>query len=425
MKQDIAEKQVRGRNTEQENILAHFMDEWIIYVLRTYSSKEHPLTNREITQKIYELTGMGLSKNESSADENHMTLSKERTVVRRLSELEMMGRLFNSNSSKNAMAEAFYKVIGGEVKVVDDRPAKYYFEPILGSGEVSMICAAIESNHYLSEKETDYLVKRECAALGYQENEKSSYSDYLNEKQISKLPKKPGASKEELSLPPAKASVTLKKFSKIQYAIRKKLKIKVIPGTYTTFDGKIVFAPKRDTASILNPYAMICQNGQYYIIVTHEGFDNPTHYRIDRLFSVELCKNEDSGKTSGYKKRDAIPLKLEKFFGKNGKFNSEKYTSCYPLMAYYGDKGTKRCEFLCKKEAVTVAIDYFGIGDTVSIEEVDDSEYVRVSVLADYDNVKMFCIQQHLIVRPLEPKELKNQVKEALNKASDEIGKKI
>ncbi len=422
MNQENAKRQVNATKAEQENILKHFMEEWIIYVLRTYSSKEHPLGITEISDMICDLTGLGIKSISSEQDEKSGNISK--TVGRKLSELEMMGRAFNStNNSKNTIAEAFYKVIGGEVRAVDGRPVRYYFEPILGSGEVSMICAAIESNHYLSEKETDYLIRRECAALGYRDDDKTFYPDLSADSKVSGLPKKPESIKDK-SLPPAKASVTLKKFSIIQYAIRKKLKIKIIPGTYSTHDRKIVFAQKRETASILNPYAMICQNGQYYIIVTHEGFENPTHYRIDRLFSVELCRNEEPGRHPLYKKRDEVPFKLQRFFGKNGKFNAESYTSVYPLMAYYGETGIKKCSFLCRKEAITVAIDHFGIGDTVSIQDCDIDDYVKVTVLADYDNVKMFCTQQNQIVRPLEPEELKTQVISALNMVSEEIGRK-
>jgi hypothetical protein len=222
------------------------------------------------------------------------------------------------------------------------------------------------------------------------------------------------------SLPPAKASITLRKIAVIQYALKHQLMLRVIPGTYRSEDGKIKFVPKRDRESRLNPYAMVCQNGQYYIIVTHEGFTNPTHYRVDRLYSVELIKKEDV-EGEKFEKRENIPIKLEQYFtGK--KFNGDMYTAKSPLMAYYDNEGITKCEFLCRKNAITVAIDYFGVGESVSIDESDASDkYVKVSVLADYDNVKMFCDQQYTIVKPLFPERLSEDVKKAIKNAIDEM----
>ncbi len=384
------------------------MDIWIAYVLKKYSSPEHPMSKGEIADAVDIFIQLGLPKDNFFAED-----SSSRTVARKVDELVMMGELCDLAAWKRGPVEALYRVIGGRVREASGtkRPAKYYFEPILEAGEVSMVCAAIESNHYLSPREIDYLVSRECAALSYQ----SSGDDipYLMdlEKVPEKLPSKP-MTHQDNSLPPSKASVTLKKIAILQYAIRKELKVRVVPGTYSTRNGKIVFVPKSDTPSILNPYAMLSQNGQFYIIVTHEGHDNPTHYRVDRIYSVELCENKEPKAKSRFKKRDDIPTGLVNYFGRGKKFKADEYTAKYPLMAYYGDTGIRTCTFLCLKDAITVAIDYFGVGDSVTVEETKDSAYVKITVHADYDNVKRFCLQQYSIVRPVFPPELVEQIRQ-------------
>jgi hypothetical protein len=45
------------------------------------------------------------------------------------------------------------------------------------------------------------------------------------------------------------------------------------------------------------------------------------------------------------------------------------------------------------------------------VQDVDD-DFVKFTVLADYDNVKRFCIQQYSIVKPLAPKELVLETKQ-------------
>ncbi len=407
------EKQ-KSKKTEQEKFLASYMEVWIVYILRTYSDKEHPMSTNEIVEKVTSLTGLG----DRSLKEGNIN-SVAKTIGRRLNDLEMMGNYFDSDSSKGAVGEVFYRVVGGRIIAIPGRPARYYFEPILESGDVSLICAAVESNHYLSPEEKEYLVRRESASCSYKEGEDEYRS--MPESRFSgntRLPRKPSGGNDRSALPSGSA-VTLKKISTLQYAIKKHLKIRVIPGTYYHENDRIVFGPKRERESILNPYAMICQNGQYYIIVTHEGYQNPTHYRVDRLYSVELIQDEGK-KGTGYIKRDDIPTKLQRFF-KGNKFQAEKYTSSFPLMVYADKNGTKKCEFLCKAEAVTVAIDYFGVGDTVKMSEPDKDDYVKFSVLADYNNVKFFCIQQYQIVVPLSPAELKEDVTDSLMEAIGRI----
>ena len=395
---------------DQEKLLSSYMELWILYVLRMYSDDENPMTVAQISAKVTALTGLG-ENNIKDGEANPIA----KTVSRRLQEMETLGNLYSSGN-QSAYGEAFYRVMGGQVKALGTRPVSYYYEPILSGGDVSMICAAVESNHYLSMEETEFLIRRLDAACSYKDGEKELLS-YKKDRSALRLPRRPEKGYDAL-LPPSKASVTLKKFSLLQYAIKHQLMVKVIPGTYATENDRTVFIPKREKESILNPYAMLCQNGQYYLIATHEGYSNPNHYRVDRLYAIELIKTGD-GKKIRFKRREEIPVKLQKFF-KGKKFDADSYTAKYPLMAYYGDNGIKKCELLCKKNAITVAIDYFGAGNDVKIVEQDD-KYVRLTVFADYDNVKMFCVQQYTIVKPLFPESLTVDVQNAIKKTIDEL----
>ena len=104
------------------------------------------------------------------------------------------------------------------MKALGTRPVSYYYEPILSGGDVSMICAAVESNHYLSIEKTEFLIRRLDAACSYKDGEKELLS-YKKDRSALRLPRRLEKGY-DASLPPSKASVTLKKFSLLQYAIR-------------------------------------------------------------------------------------------------------------------------------------------------------------------------------------------------------------
>ncbi|MCR5626046.1 MAG: WYL domain-containing protein [Lachnospiraceae bacterium] len=388
------------KKTNKEKTMGLYMQIWILYVLRTGSDKDHPLSIKEIAERITSMTGLG---NKSMQEGNDNPVKK--TVQRRLEEMVAFGYMYGTNQQ---CSEAYYKVLGGRVIEIEGVPKKYYFEPIMESGDVSMICAAIESNHYLSPEETEYLIGRESVALSYKEDE-LFLPYYRNRKKEIRLIDRP-KEKDEKYILPSKASVTLNKIAKIRFALKEQLQIAVMPGTYIAKKGKTLFVPKSDKASVLNPYAFISQNGQYYLIATHEGYDNPVHYRVDRIYSIDLI----TGENNKYQKREDIPIKLQGFF-KKGKFDADKYTATYPLMAYSEPHGTINCEFACLKSVLSIVIDHFGSGSTVKITDYKkDNNYSKVSVLADYNNVKMFCTQQYAVVTPLSPPDLKEDVKKQI-----------
>ncbi len=407
-------KQAR-KNSSDERVITNdkfmksFLNEWIIYVLRTFSSSEKPMTQKQIRDKI---TGMTV-----------IDPTVLRTIGRKLQDLEAMKNFCDGSGAEAQIGEMFYRAYGGRVIATNERPVRFYFEPILDGADVSVICAALESNHFLSPDEKEYLITRQSVACSYREDEDENMwaQGALTHNGHIRLPKKP-FNRKKTNLPPSKDSLTLTNITVLQYAIRKKLKVRVIPGYYYNDRSNIVFGPKRDRESVLNPYAMICQNGQYYLIVTHEGYTNPTHYRIDRLYSAELV----SGENGKHEKREAVPTKLERFCNRSGKFvKYDEYTALYPLMAYSGKESVQKCEFLCKAVSTSVVIDRFGASSDVKMNKTSDDEYVKFSVFADYENVKMFCLQQSMLVTPVAPQKLVKDVKDRLRSALDRIDKSV
>ena len=68
-------------------------------------------------------------------------------------------------------------------------------------------------------------------------------------------------------------------------AIEEKRKVRFVYNSYGT-DFKL--HPKREEPYIVNPYQMVVNNGRYYLIGNYDKYDNVSHYRIDRITSVEM-----------------------------------------------------------------------------------------------------------------------------------------
>ncbi|MBR5162796.1 MAG: WYL domain-containing protein, partial [Schwartzia sp.] len=68
-------------------------------------------------------------------------------------------------------------------------------------------------------------------------------------------------------------------------AIGEKRKVSFVYNSYGT-DFKL--HPKREEPYIVNPYQMVANNGRYYLIGNYDKYDNVSHYRVDRITSIEM-----------------------------------------------------------------------------------------------------------------------------------------
>ena len=388
-------------------LIREYDSSWILLILRNYTDRENPKSVSEIAGMIVRATGIGSDGRDFS-----------KTVGRRLDDLIELGHYLDSKDNERQRISCFaYQALGGVVRATGGNPVRYYFEPTLDKSDVSMICASLNSTRYLSSDEKRYLSKRTSVALSY--NEKDKTDNPGMEVTFDDLPKKP-LKTGDINLP-SQCSVTLKKINTIYHAINHGYKLSIFYGTYFPMGKKIRFVQKNaEQELITNPYAMLSQNGQLYLVCTCFGYDRISHYRVDRIFSVEI-KKDDKGEPV---KRDKIPQGLEKYFDRSKHFDSAKYTSKYPYMAYSNNAlGIHACEFSCHIDSLPTVVDYFGTEIGITTESDEDTVIVRV--LADYTNVLFFCEQHSYIgVTPISPPELVKDVRKTLEEAIKRMGKK-
>ena len=141
---------LKPENTnEWKNFLISEISLWLVYILRTKTNRDNPM--------LYSRKGLdGTVCSELAAHTGNVLSEKQaKTVERCMEVLTDMGRWLTDNrsgSERKSIAYMAYVIFGGRVCISKDANAgtAYYFEPWLSPADVSLICAAVESNHYLS-----------------------------------------------------------------------------------------------------------------------------------------------------------------------------------------------------------------------------------------------------------------------------------
>lgn len=394
------------QDDEKKNTVNHLETTFIITVLKYCSSEEHPLSAGDIANRLVSIT-----------QEYH----DPKTVLRKLQDI---CALLEEGDEKTC--NAFVLTYGGYVCRTcpgdgkGKKPQyKFYFEPLLLPSDISMMQGAIASNRYIPPLEENYLLKTlELLAPEepLTEEELDAYlptvpSRYVNRKKGPKYMDLMGT------------------VNTLHAAIEKKLQVELEYGHYikdaNTF-RKISFVSKNPQKPyLLNPYALFWNHGEYYLLATHKGHDNPTYFRVDRIVSVQLHRDEQQNPLP----RAPIPEDLRKYFTteKDGDeyFDTELYTSVHPLLALAQEEALTECVLECKSEALSLLVDTFGsteiLGDNIQIEastrehvsknnpgdktpsEKPESYYtVRIPNIQP-ESIISFCVQHHSLVKVISP----------------------
>lgn len=375
----------------------------LIRILKEEASEEHPMSAALISDRLSEITGLEHS---------------EKTVLRKLQRLvDLQNKIDDSVLEKHLQLSlgGIMIEISNREKGVKHIQNRYYFKPLLDRSDVDMVCGTITSNRYLSVKEKEYLIARE-KTLCYGEK-------YIQDP--SPLPEKPHPVQKQLS------EQVLKIVNTLYDAIREKYQVDVIYGFYGADPKKYLhpalLAKNESKPYHLNPYAMIWNDGEYYLLATHRGHTNISHFRIDRIVSVQPAAAEDDAAKN--RKREPLPDSLRPFVKRihgREEFQAERYTAVYPLMAIFGEEDLCEAVVECKANAIGVVIDYFGMDLRILPPVLDHpsnekdinggvQHYVSIRLpKAQYENVRGFCLLQHSIVTVVSPDRLVFDVKEGL-----------
>ena len=329
------------------------------------------------------------------------------------------------NNTKNIedVYDTIAAVYGGRLVIVAGKPKKYYFEPFINPSDLNMIKGVILADKYLSNKEKDYLTSVEDLLCPVQASRELTEASNLERP----------ASIDETN--PYQVSNWFYSIQTIFEAIKKGYKLELTYGEYYFDSIKKPSKPKfqvknTDNPYIVNPYALLWNNGHQYLIATTNEHENISHYRIDKIYSAKIHKIENEKRDFIPAKRKAVPPSLQSFY-KGDDFNAEKYATTFPLMISASDNKhfLNNVVLECPTTALSTIIDHFGHDIKISTSDrtFTSNAYGNNQLISFckvelkrvcYESILMFCLQQQASVFSpfprivaLAPKELIDDIK--------------
>ena len=147
---------------------------------------------------------------------------------------------------------------------------------------------------------------------------------------------------------------------------------------------------------IVNPYQLFVANGKYYLLGNVDKYDNPTHFRIDRIADITLLdsKRKPVSKLPDFKNGLDLPKHLVE-------------------RVYMYDGPVSPVKIRVNKDIIDNVIDW--LGTEIDIEEEKDSDFITVSTRTNEKAIKYWALQFGENVEVLEPVALRDEIIKAVN----------
>ena len=162
--------------------------------------------------------------------------------------------------------------------------------------------------------------------------------------------------------------------------------------------------PRGDRPYVVHPFAMICTNGQYYLVGCYGGYDNLTHYRIDRMTDVAVLDES------------ARPIDSLPGYRDGRRFDAALYAQEHHFM--FGGKPVTVVLRMSRSCAGDV-LDAFG--SRAAMRALDD-ERMEVRVTAALEGMRFFALQFGNHCEVLSPRKLREQVMDDIKKMAERYG---
>lgn len=181
----------------------------------------------------------------------------------------------------------------------------------------------------------------------------------------------------------------------VMRAINKKRKISF---QYTYINEKLERKPRyAGKIYIVNPYALIMQGNQYYLICNYEKYDDLSYYRLDRIKSAEILEGE--------------PIrKIEEIIGND----TERALNEFVNKSVYQFSG-EMIRVKIKSGLLEEMLDYFESG--LSLQDYND-DYTTISVkVYESDGLYYWLMQHGENIEVLEPEDVRKEMRSRLIEA--------
>ena len=314
--------------TDKANMLC------ILKILQEYSDEEHILTMKEIKEYLEAEYGITPDR---------------RTVYAAVEALQDFG----------------YDISAYEENGVGYFLREREFEP----SEIRLLLDAVYSCSYITPRQTEELLDKIRSFVSVNDRKKYSYTNIVN-------PDKKSPNQE-----------VFLNIEVIEQAINEK---KQISFTYLKYNENKELVPRREEKYIANPYAMICENEHYYLILILESHPDLAFYRIDMMKDIEILDSKLS-----VSKRDAQLDSMRKV-----------------VYAYCGTP--VQIKMLADEIGLRYAIEKFG-KDTIITPK--DGKY-EILVNAPSEGMMYWALQYIQHIEVITPLELRHSISKAIKESN-------
>lgn len=257
------------------------------------------------------------------------------------------------------------KDFGYRISTWQENGYGYYLEEHqFSKSEVFLLCNAIHSSHFISDRESSRLIDKLLSTLSVYE--KQEYTDRVF------LPNKKKTEK----------SAFFDNLYAISDAIRDRHPITFL---YLQYNALKKLEPRRPERYEIEPRYIVYQDSRPYLIATsdhHEGFAN---YRIDRISDLDIIKD---------KKFSALRKDLDAYeYSRN--------------MYYMFNDAQSAAVIRCKQRILDHVIDTFGT-DCMIVPV--DNDYFDVHIKGSETGILLFSQQYLDAAEIIEPEELRNEM---------------
>lgn len=247
----------------------------------------------------------------------------------------------------------------------------YIGERLFESSEVHLLSNAIHASHFIPDKASNDLIKKLL----------NTQSKYMQKEVIQTIYTKN-----------SRKTINKEFFLNIEL-INEAIQINhVIVFDYMKYNLYKQLVPRKDHVYVIHPYYIIYANENYYLICKNDGYDNLSHYRIDKIKNLNIDYN-------------ALRKPLQKSFDPYGYAKSKIYM-------YGGDE--EQITLKCSYNILDDIIDRFG-SDTY-LQTCDDNYFYAI-IKSSRQGIKYLCLQYLQYCEVTAPSSLRDEMLAILDTA--------
>lgn len=319
----------------------------ILEILKAYSDEEHPLTSGEIIKKLKADYGLSAARN---------------AVGRNLSLLCELGWDISTYEENGWGA--------------------YLRSRELSDVELRVLIDSVLSSRYIPQEDARNLIDK---LAGLANRHFQGRLDHVHSLPL---------------WPHHRNGAFFENLDRVEAAIEDRRRLRFVLNSVGV-NGELV--PRGRRPYVVHPFAMVCTNGQYYLIGCYDGRDNLTHYRIDRMTDVEVL--DESARPIW-----SLPAYRDR------SFDAALYAQEHHFM-FGGEPRTVVLKM--SRSCAGDVLDAFG--NRASMTPIDD-DLMKVRVTAALEGMRFFALQFGNHCEVVSPRKLREQVMEDVRRMAKRYG---